>query len=197
VFSPVSSGNVAIFSHADPCAYLVSALCGIDPVTTAPVVPCAVFRLERQSGDEHFRLTVNGSIDHLSGLGKTEPCHPVHFYHDWCALFKEMRELSVVPSNFQWPPASPTELDTLKQHWDIRYLRLLQEGPTGDLPVIGPPRSHRKVCFLCIHCKTVSYIKQKLLFKAPPCHVINCWKCPGSFRVSDVVLIVDPHAHPG
>jgi hypothetical protein len=187
--SPVSSGNVAIFSHADPCAYLVSALCDISPAVTAPVVPCSVFRLERRQGESHFRLTVNGSIEHLSGLGKTEPCHPVHFYHDWCALFKEMREAELVPPNFQWPPATTAELDVLKHRWEERYLKLLQEGQGRNLPVIGPPRTQRKVCFRCIHCLAISYVKQKLLFKAPPCHAIRCWNCPNTFTVSDVVVI--------
>ena len=72
VISPVSSGNAVFFSHADPCAFLVASLCGLDPALTAPVAPCAVFRLERLEGEEKFRLTVNGSISHLRRLGKTE-----------------------------------------------------------------------------------------------------------------------------
>lgn len=170
----------------------MSALCGIDPAVTAPVVPCSVFRLERYEGEKNFTLVVNGSISHLRGLGKTEPCHPVHFYHDWCALFKEMRDLQVVPSNFQWPPSTTSDLDVLKMHWDQRYVKLLENGPDSTIPVIGPPRTQRKICFRCIHCQAISYVKQKLLFKAPPCHVIRCWNCPNSFTVGDVVVIPDP-----
>jgi hypothetical protein len=106
-----------------------------------------------------------------------------------------MRNTEVVPPGFHWPPSSPHEMDVLKQHWDDRYSRLLREGGlTDELPVIGPPRTSRKVCFLCPHCKVVSYIKQKLICKAPPCHVISCWKCRGSFLISEIVLITDPNS---
>ena len=190
--SPVSCGNLAIFSHADPCAYLVSALCGIDPAITAPVTPCSVFRLERTPGEDLFRLTVNGSISHLSALGRTEPSHPVHFYHDWCALFKEMRTNGVVPKTFRWPPSNSEELQTLKNCWEERYSRLLVEGPSSTIPFIGPPRSQRKICFRCVHCNAVSYLKQKLYFKSPPCHVISCWGCSRTFCVEEITIIEDP-----
>jgi phosphohistidine phosphatase SixA len=35
---PHGSGNVAIFSHADPVAYLVTELCGMDPTLTGPML---------------------------------------------------------------------------------------------------------------------------------------------------------------
>lgn len=69
---PVHEGNVAVYSHADPSAYLVAALCGMDPTLTAPVSPCSIFRLERREGEANFRLTLNASLEHLSVLGKTK-----------------------------------------------------------------------------------------------------------------------------
>lgn len=189
---PFSSGNVAIFSHADPCAYLVSALCNMDAAITAPVAPCGIFRLERQKGENYFRLTVNGSITHLRGLGKTEPCHPVHLFYDWCALLREMRESSVASPSFQWPPISSSELELLKTHWHERYHRLLKKGRSSSLPVIGSHQRPKKVCFRCKHCNSISYVRHKLMFKAPACHTITCWKCPGSFPISDIKVIPDP-----
>ena len=84
---PLGSGNVAIYSHADPVAYLATELSGVDPAVTAPVAPCSIFRLQRTGplgSSPPFEITCSGGIGHLSCLGKTEPCHPIHKFHDWC-----------------------------------------------------------------------------------------------------------------
>lgn len=115
---PVGCGNVCIFSHADPVAYLVTEFCGIDPTLTGPVAPCTIFRIERRKDDPKFCVQVNSSIDHLSVLGKTEPCHPIHAYHDWCQLFTEMRQARVVEMTYRWPPTA-LELPKLKKAYSI------------------------------------------------------------------------------
>jgi broad specificity phosphatase PhoE len=93
---PFESGNVAIYSHADPVAYLVAELTGINPALLGPVTVCVVFRLERTRDEPKFRLVANSDITHLSRFGNTEPCHPVHAFHDWCRLFGELREKRLV-----------------------------------------------------------------------------------------------------
>lgn len=183
---PFGSGNVAIFSHADPVAYLVTELCGIDPAITGPVSVCSIFKLERRRDEKHFRVIYNSSIEHLSVIGKTEPCHPIHAYHDWCRLFEEMRQANLVGITFRWPP-QPHELPALKKAWKERYTRLLVDGKTDTFPVIGPPRqSRRKHKFDCPLCNVVSYIPKSLFKTAPPSHIINCWKCKGSFLLTSI-----------
>jgi transcription factor C subunit 7 len=188
---PVGSGNVCIFSHADPSAYLVTEFCGIDPTLTGPVSPCCIFRLERRQGDEKFKVVLNASIEHLSVLGKTEPCHPIHAFHDWCRLFEEMRVAKLVEQTFRWPP-NKEELPILKKAWHARYWRLLTQGKTAEFPVIGPPRKSKKVLFNCLKCGVVSYLRRSLFETAPPSHVIYCWKCKGSFLLTAIPLPKQP-----
>lgn len=186
---PVEEGNVIVFSHADPVAYLVSELCGMDPTLTGPVIPCSIFRLERRPGDELFKCVHNSGVQHLSIIGRTEPCHPIHFFHDWCRLFEEMRQNNLVPETFRWPPQEGHEMDAFKKSWTERYTKLLVEGKTDTFPVIGPPRqSRRKVQFECLKCGVVSYVRKSMFKTAPPHHVINCWKCKGRFLLHDIPL---------
>lgn len=182
---PFEMGSVAIFSHADPVAYLVTELCGMDPTLTGPVIPCSIFRCERRRGEKKFRLVLNSGVDHLSVIGRTEPCHPIHFFHDWCRLFEEMRNDNLVDVTFRWPPQKH-EMVHFHKAWHARYHRLLTEGKTEAFPVIGPPRKSRKVQFNCLHCGVVSYIRRSLMMSAPAHHVINCWKCKGTFLLTDI-----------
>jgi broad specificity phosphatase PhoE len=184
---PFGSGNVAIFSHADPTAYLVTEFCGIDPAITGPVAPTSIFKMERKRGESNFRLVLNSSIEHISKLGRTEPCHPIHFFHDWCYLFEEMRQLKVVDANFRWPPKKQ-EMELFKKHWHDRYNRLLREGRSEKFPVIKPKPDGEKVKFRCPKpkCNVVSFIPEQLFKNAPPNHNINCWSCKQTFCISEI-----------
>lgn len=184
---PVHTGNVAIFSHADPVAYLVTELCAMDPTLTGPVAPTSLFRLERKRGESHFRLVSNSSIAHLSQFGKTEPCHPVHFFHDWCQLFEDMRNQQLVDSNFKWPPRRH-EMDVFKKQWNARYTRLLTEGKTGTFPVIKARPTPEKAKFRCPKCDVVSFIPEQLLKTAPSDHSLTCWSCKQSYQLSSVAV---------
>jgi broad specificity phosphatase PhoE len=184
---PHGSGNVAIFSHADPVAYLVTELCAMDPTLTGPVAPTSLFRLERRKGETHFRLILNSSIAHLSRLGKTEPCHPIHFFHDWCQLFEDMRNQKVADPSFRWPPKSH-EMDVFKQHWHERYTRLLVQGKTDKFPVVKPRPTPEKVKFKCPKCDVVSFIPEQLMKEAPRGHSLSCWSCKQSYLLSSIVL---------
>lgn len=194
---PVGAGDVAIFSHADPCAYLVTEFCGLDPTLTGPVAPCCVFKLERRRGDSVFRCVINSSISHLSVLGKTEPCHPIHFFHDWCRLFEEMRQAKLVEMTFKWPPQA-SELAIFQEQWALRYTRLLRDGKTDTFPVLGPSpqASRRKEPFHCLKCGVLSYVRSSLFDTAPPHHIINCWKCEGRFLLFDIPRQKQPDQDP-
>jgi len=184
---PHGSGNVAIFSHADPVAYLVTELCAMDPTLTGPVAPTSLFRLERRKGESHFRLVLNSSIEHLSRFGKTEPCHPIHFFHDWCQLFEEMRQQKVVDMNFRWPP-KPHEMEVFKKQWHERYTRLLVQGKTDKFPILKPRPSPEKVKFRCPKCDVVSFVAEQLMKNAPRGHSLSCWSCKQSYLLSSIVL---------
>lgn len=176
---PFETGNVVVFSHADPVAYLVCELTGVDPSLIGPVTVCSIFRLERGPEDAKFRLVSNSDIGHLSMFGNTEPCHPIHAFHDWCSLFTQMREQGVVDSSFRWPPKSE-HMNQLKLAWKSRYQTILEEGKMPER------RSPSKVKFVCPRCDVVSYISRDLFFSAPPTHKIKCWKCKVKFRLTEI-----------
>jgi hypothetical protein len=183
---PFGAGDVAIFSHADPVAYLVAELCGIDPGVTGPSAPCCVYRLERRQGDRLFTIVgANPSISHLSAFGNTEPCHPIHSFHDWCRLFDSMRKAGVVKQSFRWPPRAE-EMGVLKKAWDRRYTQLLV---TGVLEQHGKPskKTDAKVRFECPKCGVESYVSHHLYWNGPRTHRINCWKCKKYYYLSTII----------
>ena len=197
---PVGSGDVAIFSHADPTAYMATELCGIEPWRTGPVAPCSFFRCERKRGEKNFTLVRNACIEHITAFGKTEPCHPIHAFADWCRLFERMRQQEIVDMRFRWP-AKKHEMEIFKREWQQRY-KWLYDGKTEDggdratetdpkappFPVIPPPKKP-KVKFLCPCCEVVSYISHRLSTNGNPNHNINCWQCKKDFRLGDIKKI--------
>lgn len=178
---PFEAGNVAVFSHADPVAYLVSELTGVDPGLLGPVTVCCVFRLERRQGDARFTLTRNADIAHLSAFGNTEPCHPVHAFHDWCRLFGEMREQQVVGPEFRWPTTGD-DMTKLKKCWEARYQGSLVAGQAPERP-----QSPHKVKFSCPRCEVVSYVSNDLYSSAPFTHSIKCWQCKVKFKLKEIL----------
>lgn len=197
---PVGSGDVAIFSHADPTAYMATELCGIDPGRTGPVAPCCIFRCERRKGEKDFTLVRNASIEHITLFGKTEPCHPIHAFADWCRLFERMRQTQLADSKFRWPPKKH-EMVVFKREWHQRY-KWLYEGKTEDggdratetdpnappFPVKPPPKKP-KVKFNCPQCGVVSYVSHRLFSNGGPNHNINCWKCRQDFKLGTIKQI--------
>lgn len=189
---PFEAGDMAIFSHADPTAYLVSELCNMDPARTGPVATCCIFRLERRRGEPYFTLVSNSFIGHLSVFGNTEPCHPVHRFHDWCRLFEEMRQKSVVPKTFRWPPR-PEEMDALKTSWHERYARLLRDGPSENFGQAARP-TDKTVHYFCPSpkCGVSSYISYDLYLSDLQSHRIKCWKCHCRTRLPEIKKLCNP-----
>jgi broad specificity phosphatase PhoE len=179
---PFELGNVAIFSHADPVAYLVAELTDVDPALLGPVTVAVIFRLERRRDEAKFTLVNNADISHLTSFGNTEPCHPVHAFHDWCRLFGELREQELVSPDFRWPPTGDN-MTRLKVAWTARYQALLLRGPSE---VDVRPSSPKKVKFECPRCAIVSFVSCDLYYSAPFTHNIKCWKCKTKFKLREI-----------
>lgn len=191
---PFEEGDAAIVSHADPTAYLVAALCNIDPARTGPVSTCCIFRLERRRNEQYFTLIDNSYIGHISQFGNTEPCHPIHRFHDWCRLFEYMRQSNLVPSTFRWPPL-PAEMPVFAACWHERYQRLLRDGPSEDLGTPAKP-SDRTVHYFCPapKCGVSSYISFDLYQSDLQSHRIKCWKCRCRTKLPDIkkICVISP-----
>lgn len=114
----------------------------------------------------------------------------MHFAHDWSELFNDMKRRNIIGADFEWPP-SESELAIVKREWTSRYQRLLQAGKSENFPVVRPvsPSSSRKVCFNCLKCGVTSFVRKSLITQAPPGHIINCWKCRGSYLLQDIVIV--------
>jgi broad specificity phosphatase PhoE len=177
---PFEQGNVVVFSHADPVCYLVAELTGVDPSLLGPVAVCCMFRLERRREEGRFRLVSNADIRHLSRFGNTEPCHPIHAFHEWCSLFSEVRT-RLARTDFRWPP-SGKDMEEVQAAWTERYQRMI----TGEVEAPVRPRSPKKVRFECPRCTAVSYISHDLFHSAPATHSIKCWSCKVKFSLKEI-----------
>lgn len=235
---PVGSGDICIFSHADPVAYLVTELVGMDPARTGPVAACSIFKIERfarrrrqkssGSGDGDggkekgikdindnesktnessagewvdedervglFKLVNNADISHLSMFGNTEPCHPIHSYHDWCRLFSMLRDEKLVEQSFRWPPKED-HLPVLRNAWKQRYLEL--SVGNMDLAKVGrgsgehaqdhsKHKNRKKIKFLCPLCQITSYVPRELFVNCVLTHNINCFSCKGNYSLGSI-----------
>jgi broad specificity phosphatase PhoE len=217
--------SIVIVSHLDPIVFMAAAFAGLDDAAlVAPVAPCGVFQLRRRrahtavaaaaaaatatvvaeaSAAGPFELVLNGGIEHLVGLGATEPGHPVHKHHDWTCLWHEVvrraagekqqqqqqqqQQQSAVPP--RWPPPAQGDLlPALKRAWHARYtVQLLREGRSAHFPVIGAlVRKRKKRKFPCPACGVECFVKEALLRSAPPSHSIRCWRCEGVLTLADV-----------
>jgi broad specificity phosphatase PhoE len=116
---PISTGHMAIYSHADPVIYLVATLCGLSVEHVPPVPPATVFHIRRSytatRGCDCFEMVRNSSIEHLSLNGPTGPAHPHYPVQcDW------MNMLSPPHVDRDWP-RDGERLARLKEEWSRRY----------------------------------------------------------------------------
>ena len=105
---------------------------------------------------------------------------------------RERRRNNVTPTT----QSKHHEHALLQKEWKARYARLLVEGKSkdGKFPNCGNPEDRKKKKFHCLKCGVESYVRLSLFRTAPPKHIINCWKCKGSFLLVDIPKTLEKDA---